>query len=74
MYKGIGKSTLVQALSSIIPSTTTTFEPTEVFTKEGDTCIVDTCGYGALLRVCKYKNVIIFIYTFLSGRGYILQC
>lgn len=69
---GIGKSALVQALSSSSSTTTTTtshtsFEPVEVFNKENsDTCIVDTCGYGALLRVCKYKNVIIFIYTALS--------
>ncbi|EIE87922.1 hypothetical protein RO3G_12633 [Rhizopus delemar RA 99-880] len=48
---GIGKSALVQALSTLsVNQSTSSLEPSESFVPSTDTCIVDTCGYGATVR------------------------
>ncbi|KAL9540959.1 hypothetical protein MBANPS3_009389 [Mucor bainieri] len=58
---GIGKTSLVHALTSTLPLpeeegeadshvTNPVLEPTEVLSMNADLCVIDTCGYGALLR------------------------
>ncbi|KAL7308908.1 hypothetical protein PS15m_011048 [Mucor circinelloides] len=54
---GIGKTSLVHALTSTLPIleedshvTSPVLEPTEVLSMNADLCVIDTCGYGALLR------------------------
>ncbi|GAN03632.1 hypothetical protein MAM1_0044c03087 [Mucor ambiguus] len=55
---GIGKTSLVHALTSTLPLpeeedshvTNPALEPTEVLSMNADLCVIDTCGYGALLR------------------------
>ncbi|KAG2211813.1 hypothetical protein INT47_004499 [Mucor saturninus] len=50
---GIGKSALVQALTTVVEERSNvknSYTPIEVFIPETDTCIVDTCGYGASIR------------------------
>ncbi|KAF1798233.1 Septin-domain-containing protein [Mucor lusitanicus] len=59
---GIGKTSLVHALTSTLPlpeekeeedshhATSPVLEPTEVLSMNADLCVIDTCGYGALLR------------------------
>lgn len=59
----------MQALSSIeSPKENNLYTPIEVFIPETDTCIVDTCGYGALIRV----NIIIFPLLFVFIKQKIL--
>lgn len=60
--KGIGKTSLVHALTSISPLpeeenhlNSPMLEPIEVLSMNSDLCVIDTCGYGALLRV-KYTH------------------
>lgn len=62
MNQGIGKTSLVHALTSTLPIleedshvTSPVLEPTEVLSMNADLCVIDTCGYGALLRV-KYHT------------------
>ncbi|KAI8637309.1 Septin-domain-containing protein [Parasitella parasitica] len=53
---GIGKTSLVHALTSTTPipegdhPTSPMLKPIEVLSKNSDFCVIDTCGYGALLR------------------------
>ncbi|KAI9274057.1 Septin-domain-containing protein [Helicostylum pulchrum] len=51
---GIGKSALVQTLAGLedLPENNneSPFQPIEVFVPDTDICIVDTIGYGALIR------------------------
>lgn len=78
MMIGIGKSALVQAFTSVIEerSVKNNYNPIEVFIPETDTCIVDTCGYGALLRV----NITLSFYLVFQtnkcilGRSYLFTC
>ncbi|KAK4517784.1 uncharacterized protein ATC70_001128 [Mucor velutinosus] len=55
---GIGKTSLVHALTSTLPLpeeedshvANPVLEPIEVLSIDADLCVIDTCGYGALLR------------------------
>ncbi|CEP12366.1 hypothetical protein [Parasitella parasitica] len=53
---GIGKTSLVHALTSTTPIPeenhpgSPVLKPTEVLSANSDLCVIDTCGYGALLR------------------------